>query len=210
MGVIYVLGYTVILSSLLPFIILFLKKRQSVSIVFKLFLLELTVANLINLFLFLFTNINQNSLFSVHLYLTTFLILLTVNSIIVLNIFFRISIYFLLLLQTIIFIIFLQIEPENRFTYFGIYSNVLLSFVSVVVLFDRYNKSNHVSLFNDFGFNVYSAVLLYNGLQFYVLILNRIVRENVNELFLYTWPFIQVSSILYHLMLTRALWKLNN
>lgn len=209
MGIIFYLAHFAVLCSLFPFFILFTRKNKRIHIVLKLYVVEIVISNLINSILFYLTNFNQDYFFWSNLFIETLLISL-LFLIFFNNKFFKKILVVFIVLCVLTFIYSFQLDLMNRFTFYGTYSRITLSILSIFIIIERYFNSEFDSLFDDFIFNYSSAVLLYSGLQFYVMIFNDLIIEKLDSLFLFTWPIIQISSVLYYLILSRAIWKLKN
>lgn len=87
-------------------------------------------------------------------------------------------------------------------------SHIVLTIAGIVGMLYRYRISQADTLFADSGFLVCVAVLLYNGAQFPVALFEDLLRKSVSDLFYIGWAILQWSTIAYHLILTRAAWKL--
>lgn len=171
--------------------------------------IEIALSNIINLLLFHFTNLNQDLFFWCNLYIETFIILLGFYFFVKTKLLKKIIIY-VILFSTLMFIWTMKLEIGNRFTYYGTFSRIILTIMSILILVSQYLKSIHFSIFSDFTFNFSASVLIYCGLQLYVMVFNNIISEHYETLFIYTWPIIQISSILHYLTLSISIWKLKN
>jgi hypothetical protein len=167
------------------------------------------LSNFINLFLFHFTKLNQDYFFWCNLFIETILIALIYLENNESKILKKIVMLFLIL-STLLFLFTFKLDLNDRFTFYGTFSRGALTILSITIIFERYLKSTYDSLFEDFTFNFSSAGLLFSGLQLYVMIFNNIIIVQLDYLFLYTWPIIQISSIIYYLLISRAIWKLKN
>ncbi len=173
-------------------------------------MLELGIVNLLNLVLFYFTDFDQINLFSIHNIIENCLIIFVFNSFEKEQFFKRKLSLAFITLNLSVFLFLLNFNPNDRFTYFSTFSILFMSFFSVVIIIDRYKNSHFDNLFDDFSFNLSIAILLYNGIQLYVIFFNSLILQNADQLFLNTWPIVQISSIIYYLLITRAIWKLKN
>lgn len=211
MGIIYVLGHFAIGSSLFPFFSI-LYKRKKVKLLFylKLFVFVSVFSNLSNLILYHFTKIDQTSLFTLYISIQNCLLILILCKRKIFNHYYLSFFYILLTLNFAFYIYSLTFSPSERYNYFGTFSRIIMSILSIIIIIERYFKSKDDSLFDDFIFNLSISILLYNGLQLYVSFFNTIILERADELFLYTWPIVQISSIIYYLLISRAIWKLKN
>jgi hypothetical protein len=209
MGINYYLGHFAILSSLFPLFSLVLNKKVKKPFYLKIYILEIFLANFINLILFHFTSINQDYFFWFNLLFETILIGLIFFTNYDTNWIKKILVGFLIL-SLVIFLISTRLELSNRFTFYGTYSRISITILSIIVLIQRYYNSQKCSLFEDFLFNFSSATIMYAGLQLYVIIFNNIIMDRFDDLFPYTWPIIQLSSIIHYFLIVRALWKLKN
>lgn len=201
-----------VLSSLFPlfFLVAILRKDIKTTFFLKLFVLELGIVNLLNLVLFYFTDFDQINLFSIHNIIENCLIIFVFNSFEKEQFFKRKLSLAFITLNLSVFLFLLNFNPNDRFTYFSTFSILFMSFFSVVIIIDRYKNSHFDNLFDDFSFNLSIAILLYNGIQLYVIFFNSLILQNADQLFLNTWPIVQISSIIYYLLITRAIWKLKN
>jgi hypothetical protein len=179
-------------------------------LVFKLFVFITAFSNLSNLILFYFTEFDQVNLFSLYMLFQNCFLILAFHKFYHFNRFYLNPFYILIILNIVFYLITLKYSPIDRYSYFGTYSKSIMSILSISIIIERYFKSKSISLFEDFIFNLSIAVVLYNGLQLYVAFFNSIILKHVDELFLYTWPIVQISSITYYLLITRAIWKLKN
>lgn len=209
MGVIYFLGHFAILSSLFPLFFSYRRKKIKLNLIIVFYVIEIALSNIINLLLFHFSNINQDLFFLSNLFIETFIILLVYYSFVSSKSLKKIIIY-VLLFSTLMFIWTMTLGIGNRFTYYGTYSRITLTIMSILIIISQYLKSIDFSLFSDFRFNFSASVLIYCGLQLYVLVFNNIISEHLETLFIYTWPIIQISSILHYLTLSISIWKLKN
>ncbi len=208
MGLIYFLGYLAILSSLVPLIFLFKKKKT--SLLLKILVLEILLVNFSNLIIFLFSKFDQINIFSIHVFFESTLLLFLFKEQLVLTELLRKFFSILVLIHIIFFTYVLTISPDERFTLFGAYSKILLSLIAVILIVLRYRIYEDDSLSNDFFFNISAAVLIYNGMQLYVVIFNSLFRFQLESLLIFTWPIIQLSTFIYHILISRAIWKLKN
>ena len=209
MGIIYFLGHFAIVSSLFPLFTFLITKKNKTHIYIKIYVIEVVLSNLINLLLFHFTKLNQDCFFWCNIFFETVLIafvFLENNDSKVL----KKIIYAFFILSTLLFLFTFKLELSIRFTFYGTFSRAALTILSILLIIERYLKSTYDSLFDDYVFNFSSAVLIYCGLQLYVMIFNNIILNQLDKLFLYTWPIIQISSIIYYLLISRAIWKLKN
>lgn len=93
----------------------------------------------------------------------------------------------------------------------GLYSftvNLILSFLSLAMVIYLYFHSLYNSLLEDKLFIMSSALILYNGLQIYVSVFESTIRKDSGYLFLIIWPIVQLSTIIYHILITRTIWIL--
>ncbi len=209
-GIIYFLANLSIVSSLFPLFFLIFGKKIRSTFFLKLFVLELVIVNLLNLVLFYFTDIDQINLFSIHNLIENCLIFLIFNNLKNLGFFNEKLCFSIIIFNIGLFLFLLNYNANDRFNYFSTFSIVFMSLFSVLIIIDRFRNSQYVNLFDDFSFNLSTSILLYNGLQLYAIFFNSLILQNADKLFLYTWPIVQISSILYYLLISRAIWKLKN
>jgi len=209
-GIIYFLANLSIVSSLFPLFFLIFGKKFSSAFFLKLFVLELVVVNVLNLVLFYFTDFDQINLFSIHNLIEKCLIFLIFNKLKNRGFFNEKLSFSFIVINLGVFLFLLNHNANDRFNYFSTFSIIFMSLFSVLIIIDRYINSQFVNLFDDFSFNLSAAILLYNGLQLYVIFFNSLILQNADKLFLYTWPIVQISSILYYILISRAIWKLKN
>ncbi len=210
-GIIYFLGHLAIGSSLFPVLIyLFNRRRLKVSLFFKLFILVIVFANISNLVFFHLTDIDQKYFFSFYLLIQNCLLILSFNELYNFKKFYKYSLYFIITLNVIFYLFSLNYSSLDSYNFYSTFSKTIMSILSIIFIIERYNNSNCDSLFEDFIFNLSISIILYNGLQLYVVFFNSIILERIDDLFLYTWPIVQISSILYYLLISRAIWKLKN
>jgi hypothetical protein len=210
-GIIYFLGHLAIGSSLFPVLIyLFNRRRLKVSLFFKLFILVIVFANISNLVFFHLTDIDQKYFFSFYLLIQNCLLILSFNELYNFKKFYKYSLYFTITLNVIFYLFSLNYSSLDSYNFYSTFSKTIMSILSIIFIIERYNNSNCDSLFEDFIFNLSISIILYNGLQLYVVFFNSIILERIDDLFLYTWPIVQISLIVYYVLLTRAIWKLKN
>ncbi len=210
-GIIYFLGHLAIGSSLFPVLIyLFNRRRLKVSLFFKLFILVIVFANISNLVFFHLTDIDQKYFFSFYLLIQNCLLILSFNELYNFKKFYKHSLYFTITLNLIFYLFSLNYSSLDSYNFYSTFSKTIMSILSIIFIIERYNNSNCDSLFEDFIFNLSISIILYNGLQLYVVFFNSIILERIDDLFLYTWPIVQISLIVYYVLLTRAIWKLKN
>lgn len=193
---------------MLPTFIFFFKTSVNIPKYLKLYCFEILLINIINLVLFKFSNIDQNSLFSAHLLIELILIVLIFKHYSENN--FAWFYNFLLGLIIVVFVISLFYNPDVRFSMFGLFCKLLLSILSVVIIIIQYLKSQKESLINDSVFIFSSGVLIYNGIQIYITIFDNVIRNQGNDLFFMIWPIIQIGTIVYYLLISRSIWILKN
>lgn len=198
-------------SSLLPLLSFLYSNRK--SFLLFLFTSELLVVNCLTFILFLFSQTNQDELILWHVFLSSLLLCLIFanwgKGVVMIR---RLS----LLTSIIILTLFILIQSTNFWNSnaaLSLYSsilNVVLSILAIVSIVISYQSSQHYSLFNDKLFLLSAATLIYYGLQLYVISYESIIRSKVNDLFFITWPIIQFSTIFYHLILAKSIWKLKS
>jgi hypothetical protein len=202
------LGYIGVGSSILPTLIFLIKREINTSFYLKLYCFEILLINITNLVLFKFSNIDQNNLFSAHLLIELILIVLIYKEYSKMRF---VRVYNLLFWLIIcVFVLSLFYSPEIRFSMFGLFCKLLLSFLSIFLIIIQYFKSQKDSLLNDSVFIFSSGVLIYNGIQIYITIFDNIIREQGNDLFFMIWPIIQIGTIIYYSLISRAIWILKN
>ncbi len=199
-------------SSLLPTLILFIKRKSNYEANFLLWLfsIELAVVNLSTFLLYLFSNFNQDWLMSIHILVESILLLIYLlvtykNAIVKIG-------SLICILSTIfsfsIIYYFLGWKIEDCLSFYSFFIHVMLTIFAIIILVVQFLNSIYDSLLNDSMYLLASAVLVYNGLQIYVSIFESIIRTHQNQLFFYIWPIVQISTIFYHFLIARALWKL--
>jgi hypothetical protein len=209
-GIIYVLAHLTVGSSLFPLFFLFLKSTAKINLFIKVLTLEFVIVNFLNLFLFHFTNLDQSNLFSLHILTEDCLIFLIFREIYKSHLLTRKLFMVIIISNIVFFLVLLSFSAIERLNIFSNFSTILMLFTSIVILIYTYKKSLCENLFDDFTFNFSIAILINNGLQLYISFFNSIILKRADDLFLYTWPIVQISSILYYLLISRAIWKLKN
>jgi hypothetical protein len=196
-------------SSFLPILVFFFGKKNTSNIYFKVLCFEILSVNFLTLLLFLFTNYNQNNLFFWNTFVESILVMFafkfwskelnTLNRLSTLLIFVNVAIFGL-------FYIILDFKFEERLSFYTLVMNILLSFFSIYVVLENYKNSVYDSLLHDKLFVFASGLLLYNGLQVYVSMYDSVIRKDNYQLFLFTWPIVQISGIFYYILLSRVVW----
>ncbi len=198
-------------SSLFPLLSFLYANR--LSFLLFLFTAELLVVNCLTFILFLYSKTNQDELILWHVFLSSLLLCqVFANWGKDFYIIKRLS----WLASFIILTLFIFIKTanfSNLNSILCIYSSILNVVLSVLAIFSivkSYVSSQHYSLFKDKLFLLSAATLVYYGLQLYVIAFESIIRSKINDLFFITWSIIQFSTILYHLILAKAIWTLKN
>jgi hypothetical protein len=106
----------------------------------------------------------------------------------------------------VLFYLILDFKFEERLSFYTLVMNIILSFFSIYVVLDAYTNSKHDSLMNDKMFVFASGLLIYNGLQVYVSMYDSLIRKDDYQLFLMTWPIVQISTVFYYSLLSRVVW----
>ncbi len=204
----HILGYLAVGSSILPTLVLLFKRGNSISNYLKVYSIELFLINVTNLLLYTFTNIDQNNLFSIHLFveLTLIILIFRVYSTAKLRRFYNLLLFVIIC----VFGYSLSFSAEIRFSMFGLFCKLLLSFLSVFVIVNQYFKSEKDSLLIDGVFIFSSGVLIYNGIQIYITINYSLIKDQKFDLILMIWPIIQIGTVIYHTLISRALWILKS
>lgn len=209
-GIIYVLAHLNVGSSLFPLFFLFIKRTKKINLFIKILAIEFVVINLLNLFLFYYTNLDQTNLFSTHIFTENCLILLIFRETKKSN-YLASKLFFLLVLLNVVFFLSLfMYNSIERLVIFSLFSTLLMLLISITLLIQTYIKSQYENLLDDFLFNFSIAIIIYNGLQLYTSFFKSVILLKADELFLYSSFIVQVSSITCYLLITRAIWKLKN
>lgn len=198
-----ILGYSGIGSSTLPILSFFFSKKKN-RLIFLL-VLEIFVVNFSTLLLYVFTQCNQNYLIFAHVFISGWLLLL------LFKIWSKQNKTLINIILTINFFSFLNFIFDDNLdlslSYYSTIMNICFSILAIVGILQTYKYSTEISLFADRLFILSAAILLYCGLQNYVLIFESIIRSNQDQLFYYTWPIVQISSILYYILISLSIWK---
>ncbi len=204
-----ILGTIGIGSSFLPILLFFFGKKNTQNIYFKILCIEILSINFLTLLLFLFTNYNQNNLFFWNTFVESVLLMFAFNywskekkvlqKLTTILIFVNVAIF-------VLFYMILDFKFEERLSFYTLAMNILLSFFSIYVVLDAYKNSIHDSLVKDKLFVFASGLLLYNGLQVYVSMYDSLIRKDDYQLFLMTWPIVQISTVFYYTLLSRVVW----
>ena len=204
-----VLGMFGIGSSFLPILVFFFGKKNTPNIYFKILCLEIFSVNFLTLLLFLFTNYNQNNLFFWNTFVESILLMFAFNYWAKEKKFLNWLTTILIFVNVAIFVVYyviLDFKFEERLSFYTLVMNILLSFFSIYVVLDAYTSSKHDSLLNDKMFVFASGLLIYNGLQVYVSMYDSLIRKDDYQLFLMTWPIVQISTVFYYMLLSRVVW----
>ena len=204
-----ILGTIGIGSSFLPILAFFFGKKNTQNIYFKILCIEIFTVNFLTLLLFLFTNYNQNNLFFWTTFVESILLMFAFNYWAKDRKFLHWLTLSLIIVNCAIFVVFyviLDFKFEERLSFYTLVMNILLSFFSIYMVLDAYKNSIHQSLLNDKLFVFASGLLLYNGLQVYVSMYDSLIRKDDYQLFLFTWPIVQISTIFYYSLLSRVVW----
>ena len=199
-------------SSALPALLIF-KTINSQKILLVVFTLELFLFNFLTFILYLFTNYNQNNLIFWHVLLVGELL----NSL-----FYQFSLknklfQYLTILNGILILLSFSIiyfntswSEEIRLSVYSTILNVSFSILSIFLIVNRYAVSTETNLLNDKIFVLSSATLIYYGLQLYVISFESIIRIEAGNLFFITWSIVQISTIFFHILISRLVWVSKN
>jgi len=207
-----ILGLIGIGSSIFPILIFFKLKLFSEKLIF-IFSLELFFINITTFLLFLFSNYNKDSLIFWHVFISS----LFLNFIYIkwgkAYKFFGYLNVLNILICVFVFVIIYSIDNwniESKLSFYSTLLNFSFSLLSIYAIIVCYNNSQFDSLFKDKFFVLSAAILVYFGLQQYVISYETIIRKENDYLFFLTWPIIQISTILYHLLIAKSIWNLRN
>ena len=204
------LGYLVVGSSILPTISIILSK-QKINLIIKAYSFEILIINILNLLLYKFTSVNQNSLFLSHSLIEFSFVLFILKGWTTFNYRYKRILHFILGVNiTFFFVVVTKYTPEIGFGIYGLFCKIVLSGLSIATIFERYFNSEKDSLINDAPFIFASALIIYNGIQIYIMIFDSIIRENLSQLFFFIWPIMQLGTIIFHFLIARSIWKLTN
>lgn len=198
---------------MLPILFYYRLVSERRDFIVALFCLEIFLLNAVTLILFLFFKVNQNSLMFWHILIETSLISLILKGWMKERINITIMIALILLFNVTGFLFFYcsnALVEQVRLSMFSLVINILLALFSIFCIVYTYIFSNKESLIQDKIFILSSGILLYNGLQIYISVFESLIRSNLNDLFFFTWPIMQICTILYHISITRAVWILKS
>ncbi len=204
------LGYLVVGSSFLPTISIILS-RQKINLIIKAYSFEILIINILNLLLYKFTSVNQNVLFLSHSLIEFSFVLFILKGWTTFSYRYKRILHFIFSVNiTFFFFVITKYTPEIGFGIYGLFCKIVLSGLSIATIFERYFKSEKDSLINDAPFIFASGLIIYNGIQIYIMIFDSIIREDLSQLFFFIWPIMQLGTIIFHFLIARSIWKLTN
>lgn len=172
--------------------------------------LTYVVSNFTNLFLYLFTTINQNFLINIFTSIEFFLLFLfyrrNLADFISTRILNRIFLFFI---GFTVFTFFSHSINENH-TLLNVVQKLGLLFCSLLFLYFSYNSSQHDKLTNAPFFWINTSILIFNASSLYISIFENVLRAENIEIFHNLWPIIQILGIAHYLLLSIGIWKLKN
>lgn len=208
------MGYTGIGSSCLPILFCFFiysnqAKKYHFRVLFSVSILYF-ISNILTLFLFLFTSINQNLLINLHSSIEFLLLIIFYKRILKE---YNISRYFIFIIPLFVFILaatILFFGFNENYTFLNVSQKFGLLICSLLYLYYSYNSSAYDKLNDSPYFWINVSVLLYNASSIYISIFESFLRDDNIEVFYMLWPLLQISGICYYSLFSFGLWKLKN
>ncbi len=168
------------------------------------------ISNFTNLFLYLFTSVNQNFLIniftSIEFFLLLFFYIKNLTDFISRRILNRILLFFV---GFSLFTLFTHSINEN-YTLLNIIQKLGLLFCSLLFLYFAYTSNKHDKLTNAPFFWINTSILIFNASSLYISIFENVLRAENIEIFYNLWPIIQTLGIAHYLLLSIGIWKLKN